>query len=29
MQPYDREKPFNNLPLLPPEDKKIQSLSIM
>ena len=29
MKLYDREKPFNTLPLLPPDDKKLQSLTIM
>ena len=27
--PYDRNKPYNNLPLLPPDDEKVETIEVL
>ncbi len=29
IEPYDRNKPFNNLPLLPPDDEKVETKEVL
>ena len=29
MEKYDRNKPFNNLPLLPPEESKVITINVL